>query len=155
MSVFGTRGYTFSIGRSGYDGISVSGIGGNRSTAATSTRQTPLMIRGVASNPARIGWRPALAAVEGRRLLRVDEADARQRRFVAKVPFVTLVPRVDPLDDIEPAFVVQRAREFGEPRTQAVGRPVSDPDAHLGLALHRVLPAIRFLNADAENAADR
>ena len=53
-SVCVTRGYTSSIGRSGYDGMSVSGEG-KISVGFTPIRNTPLMIRGVSSSPSRIG----------------------------------------------------------------------------------------------------
>ena len=54
-------------------------------------------------------------AIAGRRsgvvrggLLRVQQRDARERRLVAKVALVRVVPRVEALDDGEPAAVVQQ-----------------------------------------------
>ena len=55
---------------------------------------------------------------------------------------------------LQPALVVQHAGELGEPRPQPVGDAVGHPEADLRLALHAVLPAIRLLDADAEDADD-
>src|SRR5262249_59186488 len=54
----------------------------------------------------------------------------------------------------EPPPVVQHAGEFGEPGAQSVRHPVGHPQADLRLALHAVLPPVRFLDADAEDADD-
>ena len=87
-------------------------------------------------------------------LLGVEQRDARQRRLVAQVALVVEVPLVDALDDGQPAPIVEHARELRDPRPHAVGRAFRDPEPHLRLALHRVLPAVRLLDADAEDAAD-
>ena len=55
----------------------------------------------------------------------------------------------------QPAAVVEHAGELGDPRPHAVGGALGDPETDLRLALHRVLPAIRLLEPDAEDAADR
>src|SRR4029079_11280388 len=58
-------------------------------------------------------------------------------------------------DDTKPALVVKHARELCEPGTQIVGDALGYPDSNLGFTLHRVLPAIWFFEADAEDADDR
>ena len=95
------------------------------------------------------------AAVEPGGLLRVDQAHPGERRLVPQVPLDAVVPAVEVLDDPEPAAVAEHAGELGEPGPQAVGDPVGEPDADLRLALHRVLPAVRLLDAHAEDAPDR
>ena len=49
---------------------------------------------------------------------------------------------------------MQHAGELGEPRPQAVGDAIRHPEANLGFALDAVLPPIRLLDADAEDADD-
>ena len=93
------------------------------------------------------------AGVPGRRLLREQQRDAGQRHLVAQIALVLGVPQVDALDDGEPATVVQRAGELREPGAHAVGGSLGDPEPDLGLALHRVLPPIRLLEAHAEDPA--
>src|SRR5260221_7006485 len=66
-----------------------------------------------------------------------------------------ILPRVDALDRRHPARVVQHAGELRHPWTDAVRGPFGDPEPDFRLARHRVLPAIRLLQADAENAGDR
>ena len=95
-----------------------------------------------------------LAAVERARLLGREHRHAGERLGVPQVPLVPVVPRVDALDDGQPATVVEHARELGEPGAHAVRRAVGDEHAHLGLALDRILPAVRLLDAHAEDAAD-
>ena len=95
------------------------------------------------------------AGVIGLGLLRVQQRDARERRLVAQVALVVEVPVVDALDDRQPAAVVEHAGELRDPRAHAVGGAFGHPEPDLGLALHRVLPAIRLFDADAEDAADR
>ena len=95
------------------------------------------------------------AAVEPGGLLRVDQAHPGERLLVPQVPLGAVVPAVEVLDDAEPAAVAEHAGELGEPGPQAVGDPVGEPDADLRLALHRVLPAVRLLDAHAEDAPDR
>ena len=73
---------------------------------------------------------------------------------MAQVTLCPAVPAVNVLDHPQPARIVQRAAEFAEPRTQAIGDSVQDPNANLGVALHAVLPALRFFDADAEQADD-
>ena len=99
--------------------------------------------------------RGALAAVERGGLLREDQRDARQRRLVAEIALGAVVPAVDVFHHFQPAVVVQRAGELREPRAEPVGDPVGHPDADLGVALDRVLPAIRLLDSDAEDPHDR
>ena len=95
------------------------------------------------------------AAVEPGGLLRVDQADAGQRRLVAQVPLDAAdASGRGPRRRLSQRAVVERAGELGEPGPQAVGDPVGDPDADLRLALHRVLPAVRLLDAHAEDADD-
>ncbi len=64
------------------------------------------------------------------------------------------MPVVDVFHRLEPAPVVERAAELGEPRAQAVGDAVGHPDANLLRALHRILPAVGLLHSHAENAPD-
>src|SRR3989442_602408 len=96
----------------------------------------------------------AVAAIEPRGLLRIDERDAGERGFVAQVFFPAGVAAVDVLDHAKPTPVVEHATEFGEPGAQAVGRAVGDPDSNFSLALDGVFPTIRFFNSDAEDADD-
>ena len=63
----------------------------------------------------------AVAAVEPRGLLRVDEPHPGQRALVAQVPLGSVAPGEDLLDGTEPARVVQHARELREPGPHAVG----------------------------------
>ena len=103
-----------------------------------------------------IGQRPLRPGRVGRsRLLGEEQRHARQRSRVAQVALVAMVPLVDALDDGQPASIAQYAGELGEPRPHALRRPARHPQPNLGLALHRVLPAVRLLDADAEDAADR
>src|SRR6266536_2339340 len=83
----------------------------------------------------------AVAAIEPRGLLRIDERDAGERRFVAQVFFPTRMATVDVLDHAQPTRVVEHAAEFGEPWAQAVGRAVGDPDSNFSFALDGVFPA--------------
>ena len=100
--------------------------------------------------------RPRLrAAIELRRLLRINHRHARQRRLVAQIPFVAEMPPVQILHHRQPALVMQRARELREPRPRSLRDPVDRPQPHLRPALHRVLPAIRLLHPHAEDPADR
>ena len=94
------------------------------------------------------------ARVIGLCLLGEEYRDPRQRHFVAEVAFVVEVPLIDPLDDRQPAAVVKHARELGHPRPHAVSRTFGHPQANFRLALDRILPAIRFFEPDAEDAAD-
>src|SRR6266516_3314075 len=96
----------------------------------------------------------AVAAIEPRGLLRIDERDSGERGFIAQVFFPAGVAAVDVLDHAQPTRVVEHATEFGEPRPQAVGRPVGDPDSNFSLALHGVFPAIRLFDPYAEDADD-
>src|SRR5262245_51950608 len=63
-----------------------------------------------------------------------------------------MMPLVNVLDDSQPAPIVQCAGKLGEPGAQAVGGSLRDPDANLRLTLHGILPAIRFFNANTEDA---
>ena len=65
------------------------------------------------------------------------------------------MPVVDALDHRQPAPIAQHAGELGEPGPHALRRAARHPQPDLGLALHRVLPAVRLLDADAEDPADR
>ena len=65
------------------------------------------------------------------------------------------VPLIDALDDRQPAAVVEDARELRDPRAHAVGGSFGHPEPDFGLALDRILPAIRLFEADTEDAADR
>src|SRR5262249_37221460 len=75
--------------------------------------------------------------------------------LVAQIALDAVMPRVDALDGRHPPRVVDRARKLREPGPHAVGRAFRDPQPQLRLALHRVLPAVRVLDADAEDPADR
>src|SRR5205085_2207728 len=97
----------------------------------------------------------ALLRVKPRGLLRVDEPHARERTHVAEVFFGAVAPHIKILDWLEPARVVDAAGEFREPRPQSVRDAVDRPEANLGGVLHRILPAIRLLEPDAENSDDR
>ena len=97
----------------------------------------------------------AVAAVKPRGLLRIHQPCARERRLIAQILFPTRQPLINPFHRLEPAFVVQHAAEFREPRTQAIRDAIGHPEANLRFALHAVLPAIRFFEADAEDADDR
>src|SRR5262249_23043042 len=94
------------------------------------------------------------AAVEPGGALRVDQPDTGERLLVPEVPLDALVPAVEVLDDAEPALVAEHAAEFGEPRSQAIGDPVGEPDADFRLTLYRVFPAVRLLDSHAENTPD-
>src|SRR4051812_10546420 len=65
------------------------------------------------------------------------------------------MPPVQIFDYLQPAAIMQRAGEFREPRTEAVGDSVDHPEADLRAALNGVLPAIRLFGTDAKDAADR
>src|SRR5208282_1725292 len=69
-----------------------------------------------------------------------------------QVTFRTTMPLVDIRDDIEPAWVMERTAEFGEPRHRTIGNAVERPDADFRVGLHAVLPAIGLLEADPEHA---
>ena len=73
---------------------------------------------------------------------------------MAQVVLVAVMPAVQVFDDRQPAAVVERAGELGEPRADAVGDAVERPEADFGAVLHRVLPAVRLFDAHAEDAAD-
>ena len=88
-------------------------------------------------------------------LLRVHEADARQGTIVAQVALPARQAAVEVLDRLQPALVVQRSAELREPRPHPVGDQVGHPQPDLRRVLHRVLPAVRLLDADAEEADDR
>ena len=88
-------------------------------------------------------------------LLGEEQRHPRQRSRVAQVALVAVVPVVDALDDRQPAPIAQHAGELGEPWPHALRRAARHPQPDLGLALHRVLPAVRLLDADAEDPADR
>jgi len=88
-------------------------------------------------------------------LFRVQQRDARERPFVPEIALVTVMPVVDALDDRHPAAVVQHAGELRDPRPHPVRRALGHPQLHLRLALNRVLPAIRFFEADAEDPPPR
>src|SRR3954466_14342211 len=84
----------------------------------------------------------------------MQQRHARKRQFVPQVPFVTAVPVIDALDHRQPAPVVKRARELRDPWAHAVGGAFRDPQSNLRLALHGVLPAVRLLEAHAEDPSD-
>ncbi len=88
-------------------------------------------------------------------LLRVHEADARQGTIVAQVALPARQAAVEVLDRLQPALVVQRSAELREPRPHPVGDQVGHPQPDLRRVLHRVLPAVRLLDADAEEAGHR
>ena len=88
-------------------------------------------------------------------LFRVQQRDAGERPFVAEIALVAVVPVIDAFDNRHPPAVIQHAGELRHPRPHPVRRPLGDPQLHLRLALDRILPAIRLLEADAENPADR
>jgi hypothetical protein len=95
-----------------------------------------------------------VAAVEPRGLLRVDEPHPGERPLVAQVALGPVAPRVDLLDRLQPAGVVEGAGELREPGPHAVGQEVGDPEADLVPVLHRVLPSIGLFDSDAEEARD-
>ena len=130
----------------------------NRPTCAASSSRSCTSSNGIARLDERLV--PALDVVvdpvvhEPRGLLGVDHAHPRQRAFVAQVGFPAGQPAVDRLDRFQPALVVEHAAELGEPRAHAVGDEVCDPEPDFGGVLHRVLPAVRLLDANAEEAGD-
>ena len=69
-----------------------------------------------------------LAAVILGGLLRIDHAHARQRSLVPQIALVAVVPAVNLFHHGQPAPVVERAGEFGEPGTQPVGDAVERPE---------------------------
>jgi hypothetical protein len=95
------------------------------------------------------------ARVVGVRLFRIEQGHARERSGISQIGLVPVVPVVNALDDGEPASIVEDAGELGDPRPHPVGRGFGDPELHFGFALHRVLPAIRLLDADTEDPRDR
>src|SRR5262245_44605511 len=64
-------------------------------------------------------------------------------------------PCIDLFDWAQPPRVVDASGELREPRTQSVRDPVERPEANFGWILHRVLPAVRLLEADTEDPDDR
>jgi hypothetical protein len=56
-------------------------------------------------------------------LLRINQPNACERRFVAQIFFPTRQPLINLFNRFKPAFVVQNAAEFGEPRAQAIRPP--------------------------------
>src|SRR5262249_19226652 len=97
----------------------------------------------------------AVAASEPCRLLRVYETDASQRALLPQIALVRGAPRVDRFDWAQPPRIVDAPGELGEPRTQPVCDPVERPEANLRWVLDRILPAVRLLEADAEDPDDR
>ncbi len=95
------------------------------------------------------------AGMERRGLLGVQQRHARERHLVAQVALVAGVPLVNAFDRGQPAAIVEHAGELRHPRPLAVRRPFRDPELDFRLALHGVLPAIRLLEADAEDPANR
>ena len=95
-----------------------------------------------------------LGAAKPCRLLGIDQADPRERVFVAQVFLPLGVAAVEVFDWFEPALVVQHTGELGEPWTQVVGHPLGNPQPYLRFALDAILPAIRLFHADAEDADD-
>src|ERR1019366_3513709 len=67
---------------------------------------------------------------------------------------ILVCPEIDVVDGFEPALVVKRGGELGEPWPHAIGDGVERPDADLGAAGDAVLPAVLFFEADAEEADD-
>src|SRR5207237_9985554 len=65
------------------------------------------------------------------------------------------MPVINAFDGREPASIVENARELLHPRPAAGRGAFCHPEPDLRLALHRVLPPIRLLQAHAENPADR
>src|SRR5712692_4743935 len=93
-------------------------------------------------------------AVKPGGLLRIDQSNASERTLVPQVFLPAGVTAVEVLYRFKPALVVQDTGKLGEPGTQAVGDAVGHPQADLRLALYAVLPPIRLLDADAEDADD-
>ena len=92
-SVCGTRGYTFSIGRSGYDGISVSGAGPNVAVGVTSSRFTPWMIRGASSRPASSAFPFARSCSSRRYALCICVLGAASEPYTEQVGETEVLPR--------------------------------------------------------------
>src|SRR4051812_44900008 len=80
---------------------------------------------------------------------------ARERCLVAQVSFVRVMPVVNAFDDGQPSAVVQHTGELRHPGAPAIRRSFSNPQPYLWFALHRVLPAIRLFETDAEDSANR
>src|ERR1017187_3652688 len=87
-------------------------------------------------------------------LLRIDHSHARQRFGVPEIRLVLEVPGVKLFDHRQPALVMQRAGELGEPGAQIVGDSVNGPEADLVAILDRILPAILLFYSNTE-ASDR
>src|SRR5207249_1091196 len=150
---------------------------GNGCEGRTAIRNTPLMMRLVSSIPSRIAClRPVSGSVSrvryefciGPWICPANDTPNRSARpksarcrpvssysDVAEVALVVEVPLIDALDRLQPAPVVEDARELRHPRPHAVGRPFGDPQTDFRLALHRVLPPVRLFESDAEDATDR
>ena len=60
-------------------------------------------------------------------LLRIDQPNARERRFIAQILFPTRESLINLFNRFEPALVMQQAAEFREPRAQAIRHAFRDP----------------------------
>src|ERR1039458_6818179 len=62
-------------------------------------------------------------------LLRIDQANSSERAIVAQVFLPTSVTAVHVFHRLQPPWVMQHARELGEPRPQPIGDAIRHPES--------------------------